>query len=51
MDLLLSSGRPFKSVAEDLGVCANSLREWCDRAVSVAADGGHGEEELRRLRL
>jgi transposase len=66
VDLLLSSGRPLKTIARDLGVSANSLRGWRDRAVGAGsggkaaarrepgtaaeADGAHGEIELRRLR-
>ena len=38
VNLLLSSGRPLKRVAEELGVTANSLRTWRDRA------GGGGTE-------
>ena len=34
VDLLLSSGRPVKVVAADLGVSANSLRLWRDKALS-----------------
>lgn len=34
VDLLLSSGRPLKVVAADLGVNANSLRLWRNRALS-----------------
>ncbi len=34
VDLLLSSGRPVKVVAADLGISANSLRLWRDRALS-----------------
>jgi transposase len=33
VNLLLSSGRPLKRVAEELGVSANSLRAWRDRAL------------------
>ena len=67
VDLLLSSERSLKSVAAELGVSPNSLRNWRDRAVgagsqgradarcepgmaAAAADGSHGESELRRLR-
>ncbi|HET6841952.1 MAG TPA: transposase [Candidatus Angelobacter sp.] len=32
VNLLLSSGRPLKRVAAELGVTANSLRTWRDRA-------------------
>lgn len=31
--LLLSSGRPLKRVAAELGVSANSLRNWRDKAL------------------
>jgi transposase len=33
VDLLLSSGRPLKVVAADLGISANSLRIWRNRAL------------------
>ncbi len=33
IDLLISSGRPLKRVAADLGVSANSLRTWRDLAL------------------
>ena len=33
VDLLLRSGRPVKMVAADLGVSANSLRLWRDKAL------------------
>ena len=33
VDLLLSSGRPLKRVAEELGISANSLRTWRDLAL------------------
>jgi transposase len=33
VNLLLSSGRPLKRVAAELGVSANSLRTWRDRAL------------------
>src|SRR5690606_9022676 len=34
VSLLLSSGKPLKQVAADLGVNANSLRTWRDRALN-----------------
>ena len=34
VDLLLSSGRPLRVVAADLGISANSLRLWRNRALS-----------------
>lgn len=33
VNLLLSSGRPLKRVAEELGISANSLRTWRNRAL------------------
>ena len=39
VDLLLSSGRPLKQVAEDLGVSANSLRLWRNRALGAGSQG------------
>jgi transposase len=33
VNLLLSSGRPLKRVAAELGVSANSLRTWRDKAL------------------
>src|SRR5690606_31878774 len=41
VNLLLSSGRPLNRVAEELGITANSLRTWRDRAI---AGGGGGAE-------
>ena len=32
VDLLISSGRPLRVVANDLGVTHNTLRNWRDRA-------------------
>jgi transposase-like protein len=59
VDLLLSSGRPLKVVAAELGVSANSLRTWRDRALGngrVAKAEGRSEapiadaaKEIRRL--
>ncbi len=34
VNLLLSSGRPLNRVAGELGISANSLRTWRDRALS-----------------
>ena len=34
VNLLLSSGRSKKTVAEELGITANSLRNWRQRAIS-----------------
>ena len=33
VNLLLSSGRPLKRVARELGISPNSLRTWRDRAL------------------
>ena len=33
VNLLLSSGRPLKEVAKELGITANSLRTWRDKAL------------------
>lgn len=33
VNLLLTSGRPLKRVAEELGITANSLRTWRNRAL------------------
>jgi transposase len=40
VDLLLQSGRPLDTVAAELGVSANTLRTWRDRALS---QGGRAE--------
>jgi len=45
VNLLLSSGRPLKKVAEELGVTANSLRTWRDRALG---NGHPGKADARR---
>lgn len=62
VDLYISSGRPLKRVAEELGVSANSLRNW--KKALLGGSGGQilaeGEdlagadpeqmaEEIRRL--
>lgn len=64
VDLLLSSGRPLTEVAGELGISANSLRAWRDRALgkglaaqaaSTKSKGRSGEPladpmgEIRRL--
>ena len=62
VDLYVSSGRPLKRVAEELGISANSLRSWKkdllggsggqSRAVGEALAGADPEqmaEEIRRL--
>ena len=56
VELLLSSGRPLSQVAKELGVSANSLRNWRNQRLGdgsggvAGADGPQGEAELRRLR-
>jgi len=65
VDLLVSSGKPLKRVAEDLGITANTLRSWRNRLLDQSAGGESGAEgaaetagmtgeqvaaELRRLR-
>ncbi|MGJ3243269.1 MAG: transposase [Opitutales bacterium] len=47
VDLLLSSGRPLKQVAADLGFSANSLRTWRNRALG---SGSQGKAEAPRER-
>ena len=37
VDQLISTGRPLKEVSRDLGISANSLRQWRDRALGVRA--------------
>jgi transposase len=44
VNLLLTSGRPLKKVAEELGVSDNSLRNWRDRALNK----GCGAEAVGR---
>jgi transposase len=39
VDLLVSSGRPLKQVAADLGVSPNSLRSWRNRALGAGSQG------------
>ena len=49
VDLLLSSGRPLKVVAAELGISANSLRTWRDRALGngrVAQAEGRSEAPI-----
>lgn len=47
VDLLLSSGRPLKRVAEELGVSANSLRTWRNRSLGAGSQG-KGERPRQR---
>lgn len=55
VELVQSSGKPIPSIARDLGVSAQSLRNWVSQA-EIDAGRGRGElttaerEELRRLR-
>ena len=54
--LVRSSGRSIPSIAQDLGVNTQSLRNWVHQAAIDAGNGRGGEltaaerEELRRLR-
>jgi transposase-like protein len=41
-----SSGRPLKRLAAELGITANSLRTWRDKALGAAPDPA---AEIRRL--
>ena len=45
VNLLLSSGRPLQQVADELGITANSLRLWRERAIS---NGRAGKDAARR---
>ena len=45
VDLLISSARPLKHVAEELGVTPNTLRLWRNRAAGI---GGEGRDRDRR---
>ena len=49
VNLLLSSGRPLKRVAAELGVSANSLRSWRDKALGKgrAAEAASAEPKGR----
>ena len=40
VDLLIGGGRPLKEVSRDLGVSANALRQWRNRALGVHLAGG-----------
>ncbi|MEV7525089.1 transposase [Streptomyces sp. NPDC091371] len=55
VELVRSSGRTVNSVAKELGVNSESLRQWVRRAESMARGGGDvltpsEREELKRLR-
>lgn len=65
VDLLVTSGKPLKRVAAELGMSANSLRSWRNRLLTQNGGAGGGTEgaadiagmtgeqvaaELRRLR-
>ena len=42
VDLLVSSGKPLKRVAADLGVSPNALRAWRNRRPARNGGGGSG---------
>ena len=56
VELLLSSGRPLKQVAGELGISANALRSWRNRSLGAGRAGGAGADgpqdaaDMRRLR-
>ena len=43
VDQLISTGRPLKEVSRDLGISANSLRQWRDRALGVRSAAAAGK--------
>ncbi len=49
VNLLLSSGRPLKQVADDLGISTNSLRAWRNKALGKgrAAEAASTESKGR----
>ena len=51
VNLLLSSGRPLKRVAAELGISANSLRTWRDRALGkgCGAEAASPQAKGRRV--
>jgi len=46
VDLLISSGRPLKHIAEEIGVSANALRSWRNRAAGIG--GGERDRDRRK---
>ncbi len=38
-DLLISSGRPLKQVAVELGITANTLRSWRNKRIGTRSEG------------
>lgn len=50
VELLLSSGRPLKVLAAELGVCPATLRGWRDRHFrSLAAAGGNNGRDPKAV--
>jgi len=49
VDLLISTGRPLKEVADDLGISTSTLRAWRDKAFNrgLAAEAGSAEPKGR----
>ena len=39
VDLLISSGRPLKQVAVELGITANTLRSWRNKRIGTRSEG------------
>ena len=50
VDLLLSSGRPLKQVAVELGVTANTLRSWRNR-IGTRSEGVAEAEGAETLEM
>ncbi len=49
VDLLISSGRPLREVADDLGISTSTLRAWRDKAFhrGLAAEAASAEPKGR----
>jgi transposase len=41
VELLVTSGRPLKEVADELGVISNTLRAWRNKDGGAGARGAH----------
>ena len=51
VDLLLSSGRPLKQVALELGVTANTLRSWRNKRIGTRSEGVAEAEGAETLEM